>query len=194
MWNFNAFSAALICVLLAAEAANADICVWRDPEKTMVKVFPAARNYKTRIERIPEANLRALEKKHGLAWDEGEMTYIPKSGFHFYEILDAKNATLGIIVALAGKGDYGAIEIVMGLDAKGKVLHVYIQRIRERRAKDLRDAAFLNQFLGKGMGDMAALKKSFKPITGAEAPSEAVRSPVEKMLVLHEYFSTKEKR
>jgi hypothetical protein len=183
------------CVLgvVLSGVCFADLCVWRDPEKTMAKIFPDAKNYRTHVEKIPKNVLLSIAEKHGFSWDEGEISYIPKFGFHFYEVLDAEGGALGHITALAGKGEFGAVEVVAGINEQGKIFHIYIQRMRERRAKDLRAPAFLDQFLAKGARDMTALRESFRKVEGAAVASDAVLSTVEKMLSLHEYFTSKEK-
>ncbi len=191
MWGRRLVLCALGVVL--SGVCFPDLCVWRDPEKTMAKIFPDAKNYRTHVEKVPKNILLSIAGEHGFSWDEGELAYIPKFGFHFYEVIDAEGAALGYITALAGKGEFGAVEVVVGINAQGKIFHIYIQRMRERRAKELRAPVFLDQFLGKGARDMAALRKSFRRVEGAGVASDAVRSTVEKMLSLHEHFTSKEK-
>ena len=54
----TAFSARLLVALalwLSAAPLRAVVCVWRDPERTMQKLFPQARDYKTRtLKMTPE--------------------------------------------------------------------------------------------------------------------------------------------
>ena len=39
-----------IVMLLLSNVALADVCVWRDPERTMIKLFPQAEDYKKPID------------------------------------------------------------------------------------------------------------------------------------------------
>jgi hypothetical protein len=191
MWGRRLVPCALGVVL--SGVCFPDLCVWRDPEKTMAKIFPGAKNYRTHVEKTPKDVLLSIAGKRGFSWDKGELAYIPKFGFHIYEVIDAEGGALGYITALAGKGEFGAVEMVVGINAQGKIFHIYIQRMRERRAKELRAPAFLDQFLEKGARDMAALRESFRKVEKADIASDAVLSTVEKMLSLHEHFTSKEK-
>lgn len=165
--------------LISALPARADVCVWRDPERTMQKIFPQARDYKTITVKMAD-KIPAIEKQLGAKMDESE-----KGEFNYYDILGG-SGKLGTIMALAGKGEYGVIEVVIGLDANGKIVGAYIQRSRERGTKALESADFLSQFAGKTKNDGFG---GIKPAPGAENASQVVTFVVKKMLVFHDVLT-----
>ena len=166
--------------------ALADVCVWRDPERTMQKIFPTARDYKTITVKFTSENVAAIEKQVGSRIDE------PSQGgeFSFYDIIGAvggKPHKIGTVVALAGKGEYGVIEVVIGVDQTGKILGAYIQRSRERVTKDIEAAAFLDQFKGKTRASSFDMGSAVKPASAdAAAASGTVANVIRKMLVFYQ--------
>ena len=173
------FKLLFICVfvlsLLSPLVALADVCVWRDPERTMTKLFPDAQDYLTIDRKLDAASIAAIEKILGESLEETE-----KKEYSFYEIRTGKRY-LGWVMALAGTGEYGVIETVVGVNPDGKLRGVYLQRIRERQREELSSDAFLNQFKGK------ALKDDFtvKAVPGAETASREISRLVKKMLAFH---------
>lgn len=178
---------------LTASTLFADVCVWRDPERTMQKIFPQARDYKARTEKMTPDRMAAIEKAIGVPLEATE-----RKEFDLYEItgeVDGKVQTIGTILALAGKGEYGTIEVVVGVDAIGKVVGVYIQRSRERVTKALQSSEFLKQFAGKTKTDGFDIGKDIKPASpDAEAASRVVAFVVKKMLVFHDVLTSGENK
>ena len=180
--------ALLVFLALAVFAvpARADVCVWRDPERTMQKIFPAARDYKTITVKFTPENVAAIEKQLGARIDE------PSQGgeFSFYDIIGAvggKPHKIGTIIALAGKGEYGVIEVVIGVDGAGKILGAYIQRSRERVTKDLEAPPFLGQFKGKTRASSFDVGSGVKPASAdATAASGTVANVIRKMLIFYQ--------
>ena len=180
------FVAFALCVFAAS--VRADVCVWRDPERTMQKIFPQARDYKTRTYKMTSERIAAIEKAIGTKLEDTE-----RKEFDVYEITGAKK--LGTVLALAGKGEYGAIEVVIGVDGSGKVIGAYIQRTRERTSKALQAPEFLNQFAGKTKNDGFDIGKDIKPASAdAEAASRVVAFVVKKMLVFHDVLTSGENK
>ena len=168
--------------LLLATSVAADVCIWRDPERTMQRIFPQARDYKTlTVKMTPEA-IAGIERALGQPLDESET-----HEFNFYEIIGSpsgKPQVLGTIIALAGKGEYGVIEVVIGVDARGKVVGAYVQRSRERATKAIQEQAFLKQFAGKGKDDGFEVGQDIRvPSPAAEAATKVVALVIRKMLV-----------
>lgn len=172
--------------LLLAAPAGADVCVWRDPERTMQKIFPQAHDYKTITVKMTPEKIAAIEKRLGSKLDDSE-----KAEFNFYDIMGAgKGHKIGTIIALAGTGEYGAIEVVIGVDGKGKIVGAYIQRSRERTTKALRSPKFLGQFTGLDKENGFEVGKDIKPASaGAEPSSKVVAFVVRKMLVFHDVLT-----
>lgn len=189
-------SSAVICrwallalaLLSVAMPARADVCVWRDPERTMQKIFPAARDYKTITAKFEPANIRAVEQALGGPFEEAS-----GGEFNFYDIMgvaQGKPQKLGTLMALAGKGEYGVIEVVIGVDPSGKIIGAYIQRSRERATRALQSTAFLSQFNGKTKVDNLVVGTALKPASpDAEAASRTVALVIRKMLVFHDVLA-----
>lgn len=193
----SCFSGALLVFLALvffAVPARADVCVWRDPERTMQKIFPDARDYKTITVKFTPDNVAAIEKQLGAHIEE------PSQGgeFNFYDIIGAsggKPHKIGTIIALAGKGEYGVIEVVIGVDGAGKVVGAYIQRSRERVTKDLEAPAFLDQFKGRTRASSFDAGSAVKPASAdAAAASGTVANVIRKMLVFYQVLEKGESK
>ena len=173
-----------VAALLVALATPvwADVCVWRDPERTMQRIFPAARDYKTVTVKITADKASAIEKVLGAKLDESE-----KGEFNFYEIVglvQGKPQKLGTLIALAGTGEYGVIEVVIGVDPNGRIVGSYIQRSRERVTHALESPDFLIQFKGKSKDDPFDVGSAVKPAAGdALEASRTIAFVIKKMLV-----------
>lgn len=101
---------------------------------------------------------------------------------------------MGTIIALAGKGEYGVIEVVIGVDKTGKILGAYIQRSRERVTKDLESPTFLGQFKGKTRADSFEVGSAVKPASADAADaSRTVAFVIRKMLVFNHILNQGEK-
>lgn len=167
-----------------APIARADVCVWRDPDRTMARLFPDARDYVTITKRVTLAAGKRIEAALGRPLDHSE-----KAEFNFYDLraLRAGKVTpVGTAMALAGKGEFGAIEVVVGMDPAGTIRAVYIQRSRERSNKIIRSTDFLRQFVGKTARDPLAFGADLNEPKGAEVAAEAVRLTIRKMLLFHQ--------
>lgn len=162
----------LIGVLWLPSLAQADVCVWRDPERTMVKLFPEAKDYQTEVYKLEPDQIARIEALAGEALHPTE-----KEEYNIYAIT-ADGRTLGWVLALAGTGEYGVIETVVGLNIDHSVRGVYLQRVRERQRQALKSDAFLGQFLGKRQKDALEIT----PVEGAEKASEEITRLVKKML------------
>lgn len=191
--RFNSAVLLVLILALPATQASADVCVWRDPERTMQKIYPDARDYKTVTVKFNPDNVRAIEKQLGSTIEE------PSQGgeFTFYDIVGSvggKPHKIGTIIALAGKGEYGAIEVVIGVDGSGKIVGTYIQRSRERATKALESPTFLDQFKGKTRTGGFDVGSAIKPAsTDAIDDSQVVALAIKKMLVFNYVLNQGEK-
>lgn len=182
--SFERPRAVLVAVLVLAVVTPvwADVCVWRDPERTMQKIFPAARDYRTVTVKMTPDKVSTIEKLLGAKLDDSE-----KGEFNFYDIngiVQGKPQKLGTLIALAGTGEYGVIEVVIGVDPNGRVVGSYIQRSRERVTHALENPEFLNQFKGKTKDDAFEVGSAIKPaIPDAVAASRTVAFVIKKMLL-----------
>lgn len=181
MNSARCFSTGLLlvpAVLLTASAAFADVCVWRDPERTMQKIFPQARDYETIERKISGGKLGSIENRLGKPLDPGE-----REDWIFYKIRGNKGDTLGFVLTDAEKGEYGAIEVVMGIAPEGKVTDVYIQRARERD-NEFKSRGFLSQFIGKTKEDPIRVGRDIK--AKESLPAEQVSFAIRKMLIMYD--------
>lgn len=126
-------------------------CIWRNPERTMMRIFPDAKDYKTITKKISEEDLTVIEERAG-ALLPGQ-----KDAFQYYELFGKDNASLGYIFASTQKGEYGAIEFVFGVNTKGEIIGIYIQRSRERD-KEFKKKEFLDLFIGKTISEVDELE------------------------------------
>ena len=192
----NSCRKGLALVLLIAvwtEILFADVCVWRDPERTMQKIFPQARDYRTLTLPMTPARISAIEKLLGEKLDESE-----KKEFNFYEIngvVAGKPQAIGTILALAGRGEYGVIEVVIGIDTTSRISGVYVQRSRERVTRAIEAPAFLEQFRGKTKNDSLDVGKAIKPASAeSDKASRVISATIRKMLVFHDVLHEGEKK
>lgn len=170
---------AVILALVFAGSAFAALCVWRKPDEDIKKYFPGGDTYKTEVTKPSKAQKAAIEKRLGTKLDSDEQE------FKFYRIIDKKKR-VGTIMTHLGKGEYGAIEIVMAIDIDAKVKGVGIQRDREKKRAELRGDKFLDQFKGKTVKDPIKLDKDIKPVEGAKKSSETVAFSVRKLLIVND--------
>lgn len=132
------------------------ICVWRNPERTMNKIFPQAKDYKTITKKISKEKREQIENRLGSQLLPGQ-----REQYQYYEMIDDKGNLIGYIIAASQKGEYGAIEFVFGLDKDKKIIGIYIQRARERN-KEFQKKEFLDQFIGKSIKDERDLENLIK--------------------------------
>jgi Na+-translocating ferredoxin:NAD+ oxidoreductase RnfG subunit len=166
-------------LLLGLEFAYADVCVWRNPERTMQKIFPEAGDYKTITKIISNNQRETIEKRLQDKLAPGE-----SKDWVYYEITGAKSETLGYIIADAEKGEYGVIEMVMGITVDGKVKGLYIQRASERD-KEFISKEFLDQFVGKAITNPLKLRSDIK-VSNETMAIKAVVLGVRKMLIFYD--------
>lgn len=169
-----------VALLSVSSSVYADVCVWRDPERSMLKLFPEARDYRTVTRKLDAATIARIEQLIGEPLEAGE-----KAEFNFYEITGA-GRSLGWVMALAGMGEYGVIEAVVGLEPDHRIRGVYLQRVRERKAEALKSPAFLDQFKGKRVREPSTVN----PAPGAEKASHEITRVVKKMLAFDAVLNT----
>lgn len=188
MRNFpGRFSLAMAFLVVSATLAMADVCVWRNPERTMTKLFPKAADYTTLTLKISADHVVVIERLLGSPLDPSE-----KNEMNFYEITDQGGVHLGMVMALAGKGEYGAIEVVIGLDPQDRIVGAYIQQSRERVTQAISSVAFLGQFVGKSAHDSLIQGRDLSPAPGAEQSSAVVAATIRKMLLFYQVLVQKE--
>lgn len=180
-YHFAAF-----LVLLLFVTSRADVCVWRNPERTMSRVFSKAKDYKTIDTKIDDKKRAVIEKALGEKLAPGE-----RENWTYYQITGENSNILGHIIADAEKGEYGVIEIVMGIFPDGKVKQVYIQRDREKN-KEFKSREFLSKFEGKTVKDSLVIGKDIQ-VKESSLPVKMTIFGVRKMLIFYEQLANRNK-
>lgn len=172
----------LVLWVFALSSASADVCVWRNPERTMVNIFPQAKDYRTVDRKISEEKRAIIEKQLGEKLAPGE-----REDWTYYEIMGKENGLLGFISADAEKGEFGVIEVVVGITPEGKVKGVYIQRAREKN-KEFKSREFLSQFEGKTVKDSLLIGKGIQ-VKERSLPVQMTVLGVRKMLIFYDQLA-----
>jgi len=168
------------------QAQEVYICVWTNPERTMTRIFPQARDYRTVTKKISPQALKTIE-------DRIQSKLLPgqRETYQYYEMLDDRGNHLGYILAASQKGEYGAIEFVFGIGLDFTIKGIYIQRARERDT-EFKKPEFLEQFIGKNIKDADTMEIG-KDITAKNTiGTAAVVSGVKKELIAFEELATRE--
>lgn len=175
--------------LFVVSLLSAGVCIWRFPDKDIKTLFPQATGYKTEVITFIKAKQEKIEDQLGAKLDDDE------TKFNFYRIYN-ETSKIGLVLTHSVKGQYGVIEVVIGLQSKIDTLikspvyyvsGVLIQRDREVKSKDLKSDKFLGQFIG------TTVKNKFdkiKPVGGAEKSSRAIAFSVKKLLIVQQVLDT----
>lgn len=126
----------------------------------MTRIFPEAKDYVTVNLKISPSECEAIEKELGFELLPGQ-----RDRFQYFQMTGEGGKQIGTIIAASQKGEYGAIEFVIGFDTTGTLKDIYIQRSRERD-QSFKDRSFLDQFKNIRMEELKKLKNDFKdPLT-----------------------------
>lgn len=175
---FSFISALLVISSLAVPARSEEmyLCIWRNPERTMVRLFPEAKDYRTITRKIDPDSLKTIEAR------AGRLLPGQRDLFQYFELTGPGGALLGYIFAGSQKGEYGAIEFVAGLDKESRIKGVYIQRSREKE-NEFKSREFLDQFNGLTPDKFSALELMQDiPVKKRTAGGQAVLSGLKKEL------------
>lgn len=163
MKSYFSFIACFLIIFSVSPVSAQDIylCVWRNPERTMTRIFPDARDYKTVNVRITPAQRKTIEEIVGYELLPGQ-----QDQFQYFEMTDEKGQVIGTIIPSTQKGQFGAVEFVFGLDADLVVRDLYIQRARERD-QSFKDRSFLDLFAGRSIREKMGFDQLY---TGEPTP------------------------
>lgn len=141
----------------------------------MTKIFPDAQDYATENVKVSPEKRTIIENKL-----KAELLPGQRDQFQYFRMTGEKGMNLGTIIAASQKGEFGAIEFVMGFDTAGTIKGLYIQRSRERD-QTFKERTFLDLFVGKNINDLSKIKKSY---SGTSTPgTRAVITGIEKEIV-----------
>jgi len=120
---------------------NSPVCPWRDPQRDLTRLFPAATTYTTET-RILSRLMATLDKqlRRPMTVDENPLR-IHRAGDGIQ--------TIGSVLVKRVKGEHGGVELVTGIDVQGRVCGVIIQSHREPGPVALIITNWLPSFVGK---------------------------------------------
>ena len=123
------------------------LCPWRDPKGDLRAFFPGADRYQTRLLALSGLRLPILKRLGpGASLEDNTLQSFP---------VFQGSVPQGAVLVQRAAGEYGAMEIVVGVDTSGRVRGVRLQRMREPDAvaQALMDPAWLASLRGKTAGD-----------------------------------------
>jgi len=177
--------AMVLATLVLAGTAAASLCVWRQPDADISGIFGSG-SYKTVFADITDSLKLKIEKRLGFSLDADE------TQFKYFPVYKGKKR-VGTVMTHAGKGQFGAIEVVAAViegDSGPIIKEVRIQRDREKAKAALRSKEFLGQFKGMSANDdfrmtndESGLRSAAK---GAEKASQAVANAARKLLIVYD--------
>lgn len=146
-------------IFLLSFACPADVYI--SVEDAIRQIFPSRQEYKREI--------------HTVGQQEFEAYAVFKNG-----------EVLGWAVVLNEKGKIKPITFLVGIDAQGEVLEVYVIEFRDLFGSEIKRRSFLRQFGGKSLKDDVAIGRDIDAVTQATISSRAAASAVRKALSLVE--------
>ncbi len=122
-------------------------CPWRDPQGDLRVFFPTADRYQTRMVSLSGSRLPILKRL-------GPAVSLASNSLSVFPLFHG-TAPRGAVLIQRAAGEYGVIEVVVGVDTVGRVQGVRLQRLREpdRIARALTDPPWLRSFRGKTAAD-----------------------------------------
>jgi len=171
-----------VLALVPLSMAVASLCVWRNPDAD-IKEFFGGGSYRSVLATVGNKKTN-IEQRIGQKLDSDELQ------LKFWPVV-RNGQRVGTVASHLGKGDYGAIEVVVAIvdpsNAPAKIKAVKIQRDRERYRSALRSATFLNQFKGKQATSTLRVGDDISSAhPQAMGASKVVALSVKKLLVAYE--------
>ncbi len=178
-WRYSSIGCLLLIFsALGVFAQDVYLCVWRNPERTMTKIFPEARDYISANQKISPSQLEEIEKRIGTKVLPGQ-----RDVFLYFNMTGDNGEHVGTIIAVTQKGEFGAVEFVFGLDPAGVIEDLYVQRARERDQR-FKKRDFLDLFVGQNVRGASNLEKTYQ---GAKTPgTTAIIEGLEKALTAYD--------
>jgi len=181
LWHQNRLSIAadVPLELKRAPPESAPICPWREPEADLKRLFPHATRYEARTCILSGLRLELAERL-------GRPPTGDENALRLYQAY-RDDTPLGFVMTRRVKGDHGAIELVLAVDAQQSVSSLHLQRWREPEAvaQALQDPAWLAAFSGKNAGSPCRIGEDLPAVRpAARASAQAIAEGVHSLLVL----------
>jgi hypothetical protein len=173
------YAADVVSLPERTSAKPAQMCPWRNPERDRHILFPQATRHEARTAVLTHLFVQLKEQL-------GHWPTADDNPLYVYRVF-AHQKLLGSIAARRVKGQYGAIEIVIGVDLQGLVRGVLIQRLREPQKVEaaLLSRRWLNAFRGKSVRSDWKLKAHLASVPAEARPSaQAVVDGARSLLIL----------
>jgi hypothetical protein len=174
----------LLALVLAGNALGS-LCVWRQPDADISGIFGSG-SYKTVFADITDSMSQRIGKRLGVALDADE------TQFKYFPVYKGTKR-VGTVMTHAGKGQFGAIEVVVAVvagDSGPVIKEVRIQRDREKAKAALRSQDFLGQFKGMSANDDFQISDDDSGLQsaapGAKKASQAVATAARKLLIVYD--------
>jgi len=153
---------------------------WRDPDADLRRFFPGATG--SRHERLAlSAQLLAISRHLGRP---------PAAADAILDRYLIEPGSRGRVLLRRVRGEHGAIEVVVAVDARGRVLGLHLQRQREPEsiARFLASPEWTRRFTGRSEADCPAPRDALRAVPApASASALAVADGVRTLLVLDEH-------
>jgi hypothetical protein len=154
------------------------MCPWRDPQGDLIRFFPGADVYKQETLILSQLRLEIMKRL-------GPGVPLESNALYVYRVARAQ-APVGTILVRRAGGEYGAIEVVVAVDPKRRVVGVRLQRHREPPAvaSAIASPRWLDSLRGKTAGDAFRVGGDLPAVPPAAAKSaEAVAGAVRSLLI-----------
>lgn len=180
-WRFNGSSSSpeIAIAPKSQPPPAAPLCPWREPENDLKQFFPNATRYERETRILSGQRLELAEQL-------GRIPTGDENALHVYRVYDGQTP-LGVVLTRRVKGAYGAIELVLAVNADGTVRGLRLQRLREPApiADALQNPDWLHSFAGKRAADSWKLGQDIPEVAAdARASAGAVVEGVRSLLIL----------
>ena len=175
-WRFNGASPS---PEIAFAPQSQPLCPWREPDDDLKQFFPGTTRY--------ERETRILSgRRVELAEQLGRIPTGDENALHVYCIYH-EQTPLGVVLTRRVKGEYGAIELVLAVNADAAVRGLRLQRLREPApiAAALQNPDWLHSFAGRRAADSWKLGQDVPEVAAdAQSSAGAVVEGVRSLLIL----------
>jgi hypothetical protein len=155
------------------------LCPWREPDSDLRQFFPDATGWQAETRILSGQRLQLAERL-------GRPPDLDENSLRVYRVL-RNGRSVGSVLTRRVKGEYGAIELVLGLDQGQRVLGLRLQRLREPEAvaRALQDSGWLASFRGKNASSDWRLGASIPDVPpDARASADHIVQGVRSLLIL----------
>jgi Na+-translocating ferredoxin:NAD+ oxidoreductase RnfG subunit len=180
---FLAAAAAFLCLL----SANSQAMNLVSQDEALKQMLPNADKIVSEAKALTPDQIETLKQQLGgsLMVKEPPKGTKETTDYTFYfGMKDGKKT--GVAVMEAQPGKWGMVKMIIAMDpTDGKVKNLEVMSFSEKRGRPVARKHFLNQFIGKGIGDPLEIHKDIRAVTGATVSSRAVCFAVRKMVKVY---------